>query len=182
MKYSLSGVMRWRSFLVRPETILAWHRKLVARRWTYPRPSGRPPIKAEIRRLVPRLARENPTWGYRRIQGELKHLGFSVAPSTVWEILRGAGIEPAPRRAGLSWQEFLCAQASNILACDFLTVDTVFLRRFYVLFFIEMGTCKVHFGGVTSSPDASWVIQQARNLVARWATFPFRFLIHDRES
>jgi putative transposase len=102
--------MRWRSFFVRPETILSWHRKLVARRWTYPRRTGRPPKTAEVRSTVVRLAKENPTWGYRRIQGELKHLGISVAPSTVWEILRRDGIDPAPRRAGLSWKEFLRAQ------------------------------------------------------------------------
>jgi putative transposase len=111
--------MRWRSFFVRPETILSWHRKLVARRWTYPRRTGRPPKTAEVRSTVVRLAKENPTWGYRRIQGELKHLWISVAPSTMWEILRRDGIDPAPRRAGLSWKEFLRAQASGILACDF---------------------------------------------------------------
>lgn len=94
--------MRWRSFLVRPETVLAWHRKLVQRRWTYPRRAGRPSKRAEVRRLAVRFAKENPTWGYRRIQGELTHLGITIAPSTVWEILRREGIDPAPRRTGLS--------------------------------------------------------------------------------
>lgn len=174
--------MRWGSFFVRPETILAWHRMLVARRWTYPRRTGRPPKTADIRRLAVRLATENPTWGYRRIQGELKHLGIRVAPSTVWEILRREGIEPAPRRAGLSWKEFLRAQASGILACDFLTVDTVFLHRLFVLFFIEIETRRVHLAGVTSDPGGLWVTQQARNLVASWGSVPFRFLIRDRDS
>jgi putative transposase len=100
----------------------------------------------------------------------------------VWEILRGEGIDPAPRRAGLSWQEFLRAQASGILACDFVTVDTVFLRRLFVLFLIEIETRRVHLAGVTSNPDGLWVTQQARNLVARWDSVPFRFLIRDRDS
>lgn len=163
---------RWPSFFVRPETIVAWHRKLVARRWTYPRHGGRPQIQAEIRRLVVRLAKDNETWGYRRIQGELSRLGIAVAPSTVWAILKDHGIEPAPRRSGLSWKEFLLRQESGTVACDFLTVDTVFLRRLYVLFFIEIGTRKVHLGGVTSNPNAAWVTQQARNLVSRRSTLP----------
>jgi hypothetical protein len=174
--------VRWRSFLVRPETILAWHRRLVARRWTYPRRPGRPQKAAEVVRLVVRLAKENETWGYRRIQGELRQLGIAIAPSTVWSILRRKGIDPAPRRTGQSWGEFLRAQAEGILACDFIAVDTVFLRRFYALLFIEIATRRVHLAGVTSNPDASWVTQQARNLVGRWDTFPFRFLIRDRDS
>jgi putative transposase len=131
---------------------------------------------------VIRLAEENPTWGYRRIQGELKQLGIAIAPSTVWSILRGKGIDPAPRRAGLSWGEFLSRQAEGIIACDFLTVDSARLRRFYALFFVEIATRRVHLAGVTSKPDACWVTQQARNLVARWDSFPFRFLIRDRDS
>jgi putative transposase len=174
--------IRWGSFFVRPETILGWHRRLVARRWTYPRRTGRPAIRAEIRRLVVRLAGENETWGYRRIQGELKGLGIVVAPSTVWEILRREGIDPAPRRAGLSWKEFLRAQASSVVACDFLTVDTVFLRRLFILFFIELETRRVHLVGTTSNPDRLWVTQQARNLVARWESFPFHYLIRDRDA
>jgi hypothetical protein len=148
---------RWAALFVRPETVLRWHRALVARRWTYPRRPGRPPKHAEVRRLVIRLAEENETWGYGRIQGELKHLGIAIAPSTVWSILKDDGIDPAPRRAGLSWREFLRAQAKSIIACDFVTVDTVFLRRFYALFFVEIATRRVHLAGVTSSPDASWV-------------------------
>lgn len=173
---------RWPAFFVRPETILTWHRKLVGRRWTYPRRRGRPPTRADIRSLIIRLAKENETWGYRRIEGELRGLGIKVAPSTVWAILRHAGIDPAPRRAGLTWRKFLRAQAKGIIACDFVTVDTVLLRRLYILFFIEIETRRVHLAGVTSNPDASWVTQQARNLVGRWDTFPFRFLIRDRDS
>jgi putative transposase len=173
---------RWTSLFVRPETVLRWHRTLVARRWTYPRRMGRPRKPTEIRRLVVRLAEENATWGYRRIQGELKHLGIAIAPSTVWSILQVEGIDPAPRRAGLSWKDFLRSQAEGIIACDFVTVDSVFLRRFYALLFIEVATRRVHLAGVTSNPNASWVTQQARNLVARWDTVPFRFLIRDRDA
>jgi putative transposase len=173
---------RWASLFVRPETILRWHRALVARRWTYPRRTGRPPKPTEIRRLVVRLAKENGTWGYRRIQGELRHLGIAIAPSTVWSILQEEGIDPAPRRAGLSWKEFLRSQAEGIIACDFVAVDTAFLRRFYALLFIEIATRRVHLAGVTSTPNASWVTQQARNFVARWDTVPFRFLIRDRDA
>jgi putative transposase len=173
---------RWGSLFVRPETVLRWHRALMARRWTYPRRQGRPPTATELRRLVVRLAKENETWGYRRIQGELKRLGIAIAPSTVWSLLRDEGIDPAPRRAGPSWKEFLRAQAEGIIACDFIAVETVFLRRFYALLFIEIATRRVHLAGVTSHPDASWVTQQARNLVARWDAIPFRFLIRDRDS
>ena len=172
----------WAGLFVRPETVLRWHRELVARRWTYARGQGRPPKTAEIRRLVVRLARENETWGYRRIQGELKQLGIAIAPSTVWSILKDEGLDPAPRRAGPSWKEFLQAQAKGIIACDFVSVDTVFLRRFYVLLFIEIATRRVHLAGATSNPDASWVTQQARNFVARWEEVPFRFLISDRDA
>jgi putative transposase len=173
---------RWAALFVRPETVMRWHRALLARRWTYSRQQGRPPMPGEIRRLVVRLATENETWGYRRIQGELKQLGIQIAPSTVWAILKGEGIDHAPRRTGPSWKRFLLAQAEGIVACDFLTVDTVFLRRLFVLFFIEIKTRRVHVAGVTSNPGGSWVTQQARNLVGGWDTFPFRFLIRDRDS
>jgi transposase len=122
-----------RSFLVTPARVLRWHRDLVARRWTYShRRPGRPSTTAEVRELVVRLARENPGWGYRRIQGELVVLGIRLAASTVWPILKEAGIEPAPTRMQTSWTELLRQQAASILECDFLTVDTLFLRRFYV--------------------------------------------------
>jgi transposase len=128
----------WSSFFVSPVTLLRWHRRLVARRWTYSRRRvGRPRTRSGICELVLRLARENPSWGYRRIHGELVGLGIRIAPCTVWAILRRHGIEPAPRRAALSWSQFLRAQASAIIACDFLTVDTVWLRRLYVLFFVR---------------------------------------------
>jgi transposase InsO family protein len=158
---------------------------LIARRWTYPRHSvGRPSTSRGITELVLRLARENPTWGYRRIQGELVGLGVRIAPSTVWAILRRHGIEPAPRRAELSWSAFLRAQASAIIACDFLTVDTVWLRRLHVFFFIELANRRVHFGGVTANPHERWVTQQARNLVMSLAERqrPLRFIVRDRDS
>ena len=127
-----------------------------------------------------RLASENPEWGYRRIQGELVGLGLAVAPSTVWSILKRAGVDPAPRRSGPSWSEFLSAQAKGILACDFLTVDTVFFRRLYVLIFLELATRRVHLGGITTNPSGPWVTQRARELVGRFSGF--RFLIRDRDA
>jgi transposase InsO family protein len=133
---------------------------------------------------VVRLARENPSWGYRRIQGELVGIGVTLAASTVWAILREAGIEPSPRRQETSWSEFLRAQAASILECDFLTVDTLFLRRFYVLFFVELATRRVHLAGITTNPDGRWVTQQARNLLMELddAGIRPRFLIRDRDS
>ena len=130
---------RRHGLLVTPQTLLRWHRELVRRRWTYPRVRrGRPSIDAEKRELVLRLARENPRWGYQRISGELSKLGLSVSPSTVHRLLARAGLGPAPRRSGTSWREFLRAQATSVVACDFFTVETAFLRRYYVLFFIEL--------------------------------------------
>jgi putative transposase len=173
------------SFLVTPATLLRWHRELVARRWTYPhRRPGRPGTPLEVRELVLRLARENPGWGYRRIQGELLGLGIKVAASTVWEILRREGIEPAPRRLESSWAEFLRRQAASILECDFLTVDTLFFKRLYVLFFIEVASRRVHVAGITANPDGAWVTQQARNLVMCLEDegVRMRFLIRDRDS
>jgi putative transposase len=174
-----------RSLFVTPGTLLRWHRELVARRWAYPhRRPGRPATTAEIRELVVRLARENPAWGYRRIQGEMVGLGVKLAASTVWAILKEAGIEPAPNRQSMSWAEFLRAQAANIVECDFLTVDTLFLKRFYVLFFIELATRRVHLAGITTNPDGAWVTQQARNLLMRLEDDDVhpRFLVRDRDS
>ena len=173
------------SLFVRPETIRRWHRALVARRWTYPhRPRGRPAIGADLRALIVRLARENPGWGYRRIQGELARLGIRIAASTVWSILQQAGIEPAPRRSSETWREFLRAQASGIVACDFFTVDTVLFRRLYALVFIELSTRQVYLAGITANPTGEWTTQQARNMIEMFVerTEPIRFLIHDRDS
>jgi putative transposase len=177
---------RWAEiFPVTPATILRWHRSLVARKWTFTerRRPGRPSTGASIKSLILRMARENPTWGYRRIQGELARLGYAIAASTVWEILNAAGITPAPRRAGRTWREFLAAQAHAILACDFLVVETVLLKRVYVLVFIEHGTRRLHLGGMTAHPTGAWAVQQARNLAMdlgdRLGTL--RFLIRDRD-
>jgi len=166
LSVALSRV-QWPVFFVQPKTLLRWHRELVSRKWTYPatKPPGRPPTAQVVRELVRRLATENPTWGYRRIQGELVSLGHRVAPSTVWLILQRAGLDPAPRRSGPTWREFLSAQAAAIVACDFFTIDTVSLRRLYVLFFIELGSRRVHLAGITTHPTESWVTQQARNLL-----------------
>jgi transposase InsO family protein len=136
-----------------------------------------------VRALVVRLARENPRWGYRRIQGELIWLGVRLGASTVWAILKEAGIEPAPKRLETSWSEFLRQQAASILECDFLTVDTLFLKRFYVLFFVELATRRVWLAGITTNPDGRWVTQQARNLLMTLDDDDVRprFLVRDRD-
>jgi hypothetical protein len=176
---------RWSVFFVTPATLLRWHRELVARRRTYPhaRP-GRPPVCKQIRDLVLRLTAENPTWGHRRIQGELVGLGYEVAASTVWKILNQAGVDPAPRRSGPTWKQFLTAQAHTILSCDFFTVDTVFFQRIYVLFFVEIATRHVHIAGVTAHPTGTWVAQQARNLLMDLdgRVTSLRFLLRDRDT
>jgi putative transposase len=175
---------RWGSFLVTPATLLRWHRRLVARRWTYARRAGRPPVGGEIRELVLRLARENPRWGYKRIVGEINGLGLKVSTTTVRKILRQAGIGPAGERSGLSWRAFLRAQAQSMLAVDFLTVDTISLQRLYVLFFIELGSRSVHLAGCTANPTGAWVTQQARQFAWTLQQQPsrFRYLIRDRDA
>src|SRR6516162_2259423 len=158
---------RWAEvFPVTPATLLAWHRRLAAKKYdtSKRRKPGRPPTVPDIARLIVRLAKENPLWGHRRIHGELTKLGVTVAQSTVWEILRAAGIDPAPRRSGPTWRQFMHSQAAGILAVDFFHVDTVLLKRLYVLVFIEHGTRRMHLGGVTASPTGEWTVQQARNL------------------
>jgi transposase InsO family protein len=132
--------------------------------------------------LVLRLARENPRWGYPRIAGELLKVGVRVSPSTVRRLLLAAGLKPAPRRSGPSWREFLRQQAASVLACDFFTVETISLRRYYVLFFIELGSRRVHLAGCTTNPTGAWVTQQARNLSFTGLFERTRFLIHDRDS
>jgi len=172
-------------FFVQPATLLRWHRDLVRRKWTYPhRRPGRPALPTGTISLVLRLARENSTWGYRRIHGELVTVGVRLAPSSVWEILRRHGIEPLPRRSGPTWSEFLQAQATTMLACDFFTVDTVLLKRLYVLFFIELDTRRIYFAGITAKPAGEWVIQQARNLTSDLSerSRAAKFLIRDRDT
>ena len=175
----------WSAFVVTPGTLLNWHRRLVRRHWTYARRGpGRPPLDAELQSLVVRLARENRRWGYRRIVGELRKLGLGVSATSVRSVLKRHQVPPAPRRSDPSWRTFLRAQAQGVLACDFLTVDTVRLRRFYVLFFIELGTRRVHLAGAAANPSGPWTTQQARNLMigrCGWE-YPMRFLIHERDA
>ena len=154
--------------IVTPGTILRWHRDIVRRRWarlSRRGRSGRPPVHRNVRSVVLRLARENESWGYRRIHGELAGLGITVAPSTVWQILKSAGIDPAPRRDGPGWAEFLRSQAQGILALDFFTADLLNGTKVYVLAVIEHGTRRIRILGATEHPVQSWVVQQARNLL-----------------
>jgi putative transposase len=178
---------RWSIFVVTPETLLRWHRRMVRRHWTYPTlPRGRPSVPQQVQTVIVRLATENPRWGYQRIRGELLHLGCRVSASTIARVLRANGLQPAPRRAATSttWRSFLRRQAAGILACDFLTVDTVLLQRLYVLFFIQLHNRRVHLAGVTANPTGAWVAQQARNLLATLENdaTAVRFLIRDRDS
>jgi putative transposase len=176
---------RWSAFLVTPKTILDWHRRLVRRHWTYAhRRPGRPVLPAETVELVCRLARENPRWGYLRIVGELRRLGVTVSKTSVATVLARHGLPPAPRREGSTWSEFLQSQAKGILATDFFHVDGVLLRRYYVLFVIEIDSRVVHLLGVTTNPAMAWVTQVARNFAAdlEEARRRFRFLIRDRDT
>jgi putative transposase len=175
----------WSEFPVRPETLLRWHRGVVARRWTYPhRRPGRPPIEREVRELIVRLARENTSWGYMRIVGEVRKLGIEVSATLVRSVLADAGIPPAPERDRQSWRTFLRQQGESILACDFLAVDTVWLRRLYVLVFLSIGGRRVEYLACTGNPDTAWMLQQARNLLMDLEERggQVRFLVHDRDS
>jgi putative transposase len=174
----------WRSFVITPTTLLRWHRRLVTKRWTFARPVGRPAMRSEIRALALRLARENPSWGYQRIVGELKSHGTTVSATTVRNWLRQAGVGPAGTRRGMTWREFIRAHRQSLLAVDFFTVETIWLQRLYVLFFIELGSRRVHLAGCTANPSAPWVTQQARQLTWTLAERPerVRFLIRDRDQ
>ena len=176
---------RWSAFLVTPKTILDWHRRLVRRRWTYPhRRPGRPVLPEETVELIVRIARENPRWGYLRIVGELAKLGVTVSKTSVASVLARRGLPPAPRRQGPTWSEFLRAQATGILATDFFHVDGVTLRRYYVLFAIEVDSRVVHLLGVTTNPAMAWVTQVACNFTSDLedAGRRFGFLIRDRDT
>jgi putative transposase len=169
--------------IVTPATVLRWHRRLVAWNWTYPNRSGRPPLPEEIAALVERLARDNASWGYQRIQGELRKLGHRVAASTIRRILKRARIPPAPaRRGATSWRQFLRVQASTALAVDFFHVDTMTLRRIYVLVALEIETRYLHILGATANPDGPWTTQQIRKLLLDLAerTTAFSYLVRAR--
>jgi putative transposase len=177
--------LRQLRLLISPRTLLRWHADLIRRHWTHPSCApGRPRTAPAVRALVLQMARDNPGWGYRRIHGELIGLGHKLAPSTVWQILKDAGIDPSPRRSGQTWRAFLEVQAKMILATDFFHVDTVFLRRLYVLFFIEHGARRVHLAGVTARPTGEWVAQQARNLLMNLGDRAdgVKFVIRDRDA
>jgi hypothetical protein len=177
----------WGVLPVRPETLLRWHRELARRKWAAfgrRRGPGRPPLPAEVRDLISRLATENPRWGYQRIRGELLKLGHDVSATAIQAVLRQRGLPPAPRRAGLSWRAFLRAHAGAVLECDFFVVETVRLQTLYVLFFIELHTRRVFVTGCTAHPTAAWVVQQARNLLWEWDQAGIRpaMLIRDRDA
>ncbi len=174
--------------LFKPDTLLKWHRELVRRKWTFKKkaPLGRPPISAEVEALILRLAKENPTWGYGKLEGELSKLGHDVGRSTIRGVLKRRHVPPAPERSrqGTRWRTFLTHYKGEMVACDFFTVETAWLKTVYVMFFIELGSRQVHLAGCTTNPTSAWVTQQARQF--SWkiqdGTLPVRFLIHDRDT
>ena len=177
----------WAALLVRPETVLGWHRSLVRRKWAayLRRPRrGRPRISTECRELIVRMAKENPGWGYFRIKGELLKLGHAVAATTIRSVLLGAGIPPSGRRVGLTWKQFLAAHAQTLVAADFLSVDTVFFKRLYVLIYMHLATRRILLASCTANPNKAWMAQQARNLL--WTLdeegIKLKAVIHDRDK
>jgi len=181
------NALRQVRLLVRPDTVLRWHRDLVAHRHaaaSRPKRAGRPRTVRSVQALVLRLARENSSWGYRRIHGELLVLGVKVAPSTLWEILREAGIDPAPQRTSQTWATFLRSQAEAILAADFFELVTLTGARLYVLAVIEHATRRVRILGATAHPTAAWVTQAVRNLAMDLddAGCTARYVIRDRDG
>jgi hypothetical protein len=176
----------WAALLVQPETVLGWHRELVRRRWAAyrgrPR-TGRPPLADAVRELIIRMGRENPRWGYFRIRGQLLKLGYIVSATTVRSVLRRSGVPPAGRRSQMSWRQFLTAHAESLVATDFFTVDTVFFKRLYVLFFVHLATRRVVAAACTAEPNSAWVTQQARNLSWKLSDegINVRVVVHDRD-
>ena len=183
---SLSGELpreRWGAFGLSPKTIIRWHRELVAAMWTFKHKRiGRPPIDPELAALIIKMAKNSSDWGCYRVKGELQGLGIRVGVTTIRRILRRAGVPPAPRRDGPTWAEFLHAQADAILACDFFSVETVFLRTLYVLVYIEIGSRRLRFSVSTEHPTGLFCTQQARELSMSGDLENMSFLIRDRDS
>src|SRR5260221_11547858 len=190
-----AGTTHWRErlsatmLLFKPDTVLKWHRQLVRRQWTFKQPSkgGRLRIDQEIEGWIVRLVNENPRWGSERIHGELVKLGFAIDPKTVRNVMKRHHLPPSSQRSARSWRPFLNHYKQHMLACDFLTVDTVWLQTLYLLFFIELGTRRVYLAGITDHPNSVWVTQQARQLTWQLQTDrpgaePLRFLIHDHDG
>jgi putative transposase len=177
----------WAGLVVKPETVLGWHRALVRRRWAAyrcrPR-RGRPPISQDCRHLIIRMARENSGWGYFRIRSEMLKLGHLVAATTIRSVLLAAGIPPAGRRSQLSWRQFLAAHAETLVAADFFSLDTIFFKRLYVLIYVHLATRRVLLASCTAAPNQDWVAQQARNLYWKVedAGIKLRYVIHDRDE